>query len=351
MERRQVDEETVAVGGQEIAFRQSPGNQRTVVFAHGNSSSSRPWGQLMAGQFGQRYRCLALDLPGHGRSAPASNHSIYSLPGCAATLAAFARALAAEDAVIVGWSLGGHTAIETAPSLPEAAGFLISGTSRVASAAQMAEAFLPDPALNVGFSARASVSQDQALAYASSFVAPGSALPLDEFVADILSTDGDAREGLFASVGDGRFADEVDIVATLRRPLAILQGENEQLGQPGLPPPADHSGPLAGRSADRRRGRARSARGGATGARRTAGAVHRRHRVSVTRPGLGRGRRAGPPKKQPVGHPTYPPGQGVRVTVIADVTALAPQLRGQPVPDHHRAELGSPPMTELSHTN
>src|ERR1019366_3496481 len=88
MERRQVDEETVAVGGQEIAFRQSPGNQRTVVFAHGNSSSSRTWGQLMAGQFGQRYRCLALDLPGHGRSAPASNHSIYSLPGYAATLAA-----------------------------------------------------------------------------------------------------------------------------------------------------------------------------------------------------------------------------------------------------------------------
>ena len=225
MERRQVDEETVAVGGQEIAFRQSPGNQRTVVFAHGNSSSSRPWGQLMAGQFGQRYRCLALDLPGHGRSAPASNHSIYSLPGYAATLAAFARALAAEDAVIVGWSLGGHTAIETAPSLPEAAGFLISGTPPVASAAQMAEAFLPDPALNVGFS----VSQDQALAYASSFVAPGPALPLDEFVADILSTDGDAREGLFASVGEGRFADDVDIVATLRRPLAILQGENEQL--------------------------------------------------------------------------------------------------------------------------
>ena len=227
MERRQVDEETVAVGGQEIAFRQSPGNQRTVVFAHGNSSSSRPWGQLMAGQFGQRYRCLALDLPRHGRSAPASNHSIYSLPGYAATLAAFARALAAEDAVIVGWSLGGHTAIETAPSLPEAAGFLISGTPPVASAAQVAEAFLPDPALNVGFSA--SVSQDQALAYASSFVAPGSALPLDEFVADILSTDGDAREGLFASVGEGRFADDVDIVATLRRPLAILQGENEQL--------------------------------------------------------------------------------------------------------------------------
>src|ERR1019366_4193288 len=66
-------------------------------------------------------------------------------------------------------------------------------------------------------------------------------------------------------------------------------------------------------------------------------------------PGPGAPSGAGPPKKQPVGHPTYPPGQGVGVTVIADVTALAPQLRGRPVPDHHRAEVGSPPMTELSH--
>lgn len=68
----QVDEETVTVSGQEVAFLQSPGSQRTVVFVHGNSSSARTWRQLMAGPFGQRFRCLAIDLPGHGRSAPAS---------------------------------------------------------------------------------------------------------------------------------------------------------------------------------------------------------------------------------------------------------------------------------------
>lgn len=91
----------------------------------------------------------------------------------------------------------------------------------------MAEAFLPNPVLNVGFSA--SVSQDEALAYASSCVAPGAALPLDEFVADILSADGAARAGLGASVAEGRSANEVAIVATLGRPLAMLQGEGEQL--------------------------------------------------------------------------------------------------------------------------
>jgi pimeloyl-ACP methyl ester carboxylesterase len=81
--------------------------------------------------------------------------------------------------------------------------------------------------MNAAFSA--SISPAEALAFASSFVAPGSALPLDEFTADILGTDGAARAGLFASIGEGRFADEVDIVAALGRPLAILQGDGEQL--------------------------------------------------------------------------------------------------------------------------
>jgi pimeloyl-ACP methyl ester carboxylesterase len=222
-----VDEQAVTIGGQQIGFLQSAGSERTVVFVHGNSSSAGTWRRLLAGPFGQRFRCLALDLPGHGRSAPASDHAAYSLPGYAATLAGFAAALDAADAVIVGWSLGGHIAIESAAGLPGAAGFLVFGTPPVSSAGQLAEAFLPNPVLNIGFSA--SVSPAEALAYAGSFVAPGSALPLDEFVADILRTDGAARAGLAASIAEGRFADEADIAATLGRPLAMLQGEDEQL--------------------------------------------------------------------------------------------------------------------------
>lgn len=48
-------------------------------------------------------------------------------------------------------------------------------------------------------------------------------------MADILRTDGAARAGLAASIADGRFADQADIAATLGRPLAVLQGDGEQL--------------------------------------------------------------------------------------------------------------------------
>ena len=101
------------------------------------------------------------------------------------------------------------------------------GTPPVSSAEQLATAFLPNPAMNVGFTA--AVSPEEARAYAGSFVAPGSALGPDEFVADILATDGAARAGLMASIGEGRFGDQVGIAATLGLPLAVLQGEGEQL--------------------------------------------------------------------------------------------------------------------------
>jgi hypothetical protein len=52
---------------------------------------------------------------------------------------------------------------------------------------------------------------------------------LKEFTTDILRTDGEARVGLFASIGEGWFADEVAIAAALPVPLAILQGEDKQL--------------------------------------------------------------------------------------------------------------------------
>lgn len=222
-----VRELSVSVGHQPIGYLESAGSGPPVVFVHGNSSSAATWRALLAGPFGQRFRCLAPDLPGHGKSGPAADHADYSLPGYAAVLAGFAAATGAGDAVFVGWSLGGHIVLEAVPELPDAAGFVIFGTPPVASAAQMGEAFFPNPAMNVGFTA--DVSPDDARAYAASFTAPGSDLPLDEFADDVLRTDGAARAGLIASIGAGRFRDEAAIVAGLDRPLAILHGDGEQL--------------------------------------------------------------------------------------------------------------------------
>jgi pimeloyl-ACP methyl ester carboxylesterase len=222
-----LDTKTVSVGGQQISYVESAGAGRPVVFVHGNSASSGTWQGVLEGSFGREFRCLAIDLPGHGDSPPATDPAIYSLPGYARVVAEFAAEAGVTEAVFVGWSLGGHIVLEAAPNLPHAAGFVIFGTPPVSSPADMASAFLPNPMLNVGFTAE--VSAEDARAYAASFTAPGSTISLDSSVADILRTDGAARAGLFASIGAGQAADEVAIAGSLAVPLAILHGEREQL--------------------------------------------------------------------------------------------------------------------------
>jgi pimeloyl-ACP methyl ester carboxylesterase len=211
--------------GQQLAYRQSAGQGRPVILVHGNSGSSRTWQQLLDGPFGRCYRCLAPDLPGHGNSARATDG--YSIARYTRTLAAFAHATEAQGALVVGWSLGGHIALEAAPELPGAAGFALFGTPPLAGPESMGEAFLPHPALGVGFSAE--VGPQEARAYALSQLAPDSPLSPAAAAADILATDPAARADLAVSLASGAFADELAIARSLRQPLALLQGSAEQL--------------------------------------------------------------------------------------------------------------------------
>jgi dienelactone hydrolase len=79
--------------------------------------------------------------------------------------------------VVVGWSVGGHIALEAAPAMPAVPGFVIFGTPPVRSAAALSRGFLPIPASGVGFAEV--VSEDAARSFAACFTSPGSTLPLE----------------------------------------------------------------------------------------------------------------------------------------------------------------------------
>ncbi|MGW4487102.1 alpha/beta fold hydrolase [Amycolatopsis sp. NPDC004368] len=217
--------QTLDAGGRRIAYRTSSGSGPAVVFVHGNSSSSAAWAGVLDSPFGRRFRVLALDLPGHGESAP--DPSAYSIPGYAHVVADFAEAADAGDAVLVGWSLGGHIALSASARLPGVRGIVVHGTPPVSSAADLGTAFLPNPAVATGFTGE--VSREAALAYARSQLAPGSPRPVDEAVAHILATDPEARAGLGRSLQSADNPDERSIVAGSRVPVAILHGAQEQL--------------------------------------------------------------------------------------------------------------------------
>jgi len=214
------------VGQQSIAGYDSAGAGRPIVLIHGNSASSRVWSKQLDGPLGKKYRLIAIDLPGHGDSARAPNpEKDYSAPGYSGCIAAIARQLELENAVFVGWSLGGHAVLEAASALPMAAGLAIFGTPPIGKGP---EGFAGFKGLsNVAFTPDPSEAEiDGWLVHA---FAPGFSPIPPFFKADFRRTDGAARGCLGASAQQGLFQDEVALVADLKIPLAILHGAEEQI--------------------------------------------------------------------------------------------------------------------------
>ncbi len=224
-----MDIKKINAGGQQIAYRESSGTGPAVMLIHGNSASSLTFEAQLTGEFGQKYRVVAMDLPGHGESDRAADPaSTYHMPGYAAVVADVAKQLGLETAVFVGWSLGGHIVLEAAPSLlPNAAGFVIFGTPPLAFPPDMEHSFLPNPAMGAAFAEE--LTEEQMAGFAAACLAPDCTLDLTPFVADIARTDGRARATMAASIAPDGYTDEVVIVGNLKRPLAVLHGEKEQL--------------------------------------------------------------------------------------------------------------------------
>jgi len=112
-----MDDGLLDLQGIRVQYHQRNGPGRSVVFIHGWASSSRMWARELEA-FGGQYRCLALDLPGHGRSSKPTLQW-YSLPSFVCVTHEFIHALHAQPACLVGHSLGGSIALDYALRYPE----------------------------------------------------------------------------------------------------------------------------------------------------------------------------------------------------------------------------------------
>lgn len=83
---------------------QEMGRGDTVLLLHGTGASTHSWAGLMP-RLAERYRVIALDLPGHGFSTPGPGHCA-TLPGMARACGDLLRNIAARPALVVGHSAG-----------------------------------------------------------------------------------------------------------------------------------------------------------------------------------------------------------------------------------------------------
>jgi pimeloyl-ACP methyl ester carboxylesterase len=94
-------------------FAITAGQGRDVVLLHGNPSNTYSWRKVIA-PLATRYRVHAIDLPGYGFSDKPSDDARYTTEALAHTVIAYLDVVGARRAVLVGNSMGGHVASETA---------------------------------------------------------------------------------------------------------------------------------------------------------------------------------------------------------------------------------------------
>lgn len=95
-----------------IAFERS-GEGEPLLLVHANGMSRRAWTPVLAPLRAER-DVVAIDLPGHGESAPIPRHISPAPPGVAYLLVQLLDELGIERAHVAGNSLGGWTALELA---------------------------------------------------------------------------------------------------------------------------------------------------------------------------------------------------------------------------------------------
>jgi pimeloyl-ACP methyl ester carboxylesterase len=100
-----------------IAYMEvGPMNGPVLLFIHGLGSYSPAWKQNLAG-LQDKYRCIAIDLPGYGKSSKGAYEG--SMTSFARMVGAFISAKGLKDVTVVGHSMGGQIAMTLALTQPE----------------------------------------------------------------------------------------------------------------------------------------------------------------------------------------------------------------------------------------
>ncbi len=203
-------------------------NAPAVLLIHGNSACKEIFQHQMGAPFKDQFHMIAVDLPGHGGSDPDADpnfdpHQTYTMKGYAGVMVEVLDALGISEAAILGWSLGGHVALEMVPQYNGVRGILITGTPPLSrDPTEAATAFLPHP--HMALTGKEVLDQREIEDYAA---ANCGNTPMPFMVDAVKRTDGRARAIMIADAQAGGASDQKEIARTMTAPLAIVNGADE----------------------------------------------------------------------------------------------------------------------------
>lgn len=214
---------TVATNYGQISICDSKNDGPVALLIHGNSACKEIFEKQFQDPASRKFRLIAMDLPGHGKSENARDPvGTYSLPGYADVAIAVLKNLGIQKASIVGWSLGGHVAIDMLKKWDGVQGILITGTPPIPMTGEgFKQGFLPFPCIHL-------MSQEKfSREEANTFVSQGGidTTKASYMIDAALRTDGKARANLIASMQKGVGGNQKEIVEASDKPVAIIAGQ------------------------------------------------------------------------------------------------------------------------------
>ncbi|MFI4973189.1 MAG: alpha/beta fold hydrolase [Caulobacterales bacterium] len=215
----------------DIAVLDSEGAGPAVLMLHGNSSCKEIFRRQFESPLADKLRLIAMDLPGHGASGDARDPATgYTLNGYASAALEVLGRLGVTRATVLGWSLGGHVALDMISRFGGLTGVMISGTPPVPGGMEgVARGFKPSEHMALAGSGGWTDADAEAYARATA----GADAPFEPFMlAAARRTPGIARETFFANALSGQVDDQRRIAETSRIPLAIVNGAEDAFINP-----------------------------------------------------------------------------------------------------------------------
>lgn len=209
-----------------LHYAETDGAGLPVLMIHGNSTSHQVFRNQLGGAIGRAHRCIALDLPGHGASEDARDiDRTYNVQGYAAAAVELMQALGITRYAVLGWSLGGHIALDMMTQSDALAGVMISGAPPIAQGkGAMAEGFTGD--IEHSIASKQMLTNEEIDIFAHNTCGPNA--PYDPFLKDAVTRcDGRARSLMIAKLACGVGPNQKELAVNARVPLAIVNGADD----------------------------------------------------------------------------------------------------------------------------